>query len=439
MNLKKLEEFLFRKIEETKLPSLSVAVFHKGGIVYAKTWGYSDIEENKPATLDTLYGIGSISKSFTCLAIMKLVERGLMSLSDSVSKYVPLDLSNVMIYHLMSHSSGIPGLGYAEALIRQQVSASQKWLPVADTDDLLTFMSDVKAWHLFKPGEKWFYLNEGYELLERIVEIVSGMEYKEFIKSEIFSPLGINCSFIEDQDEKLASPYYLKDGILVKSRTLGGPMNGAGGITCSASDLAKYGYTYVSKNGVVSPRLIEEMEKPRMRIPYEIPYGNYHYGYGLMIMDDFLGRKVIGHGGSVLVYTAHLLYSREEDISIAVLSNSSGYPMKNFALYLLATFLGEDPEKLSFVRTDDILSSLTGVYRTYHGTISSNIKRSGDFLILELFEDVSPVEMVLVPERLERDHTLFYTLSSGSKIPVQFIRKGDKTLMVYERYVFEKV
>jgi CubicO group peptidase (beta-lactamase class C family) len=306
--------------------------------------------------------------------------------------------------------------------------------------DLITFMKGVKSWHLFDPGERWFYLNEGYEILEKIVEIVSGMGFKEFIRKEIFEPLNLQCTFLDEFSEEFAFPYYPKDGKIEKGKIPGGPMNGAGGIACSAIDLARYGYMYISKDGrVVSSKSIEEMETPRIKIPYDIPYGNYYYGYVLMIMDDFYGRKVIGHGGSVLVYTANMLYSREDDVSVAVLSNSTGYPMKNFALYALSEFIGIDPDELPFTKRERVYSKLAGSYKTYRGTIEGRVRINGDFLTLELFEDISKIEIILVPEKIEENKAIFHTLSHESIIPVEFVQRNGKTIMIYERYVFEKV
>ena len=268
---------------------------------------------------------------------------------------------------------------------------------------------------------------------------MSGKSYKKYIREEIFKPLGINCSFLEDFNSSFASPYYTEGGKIKRANVPGGPMNGAGGIACSAVDLAKYGYMYVSKDErVVSRKSIEEMEKPRIRIPYEISYGDYHYGYGLMIMENFFGRRVIGHGGSVLVYTAYMLYSRKDDISIAVLSNSTGYPMKLLALYTLSKFTGLDPEKLDFVRKDEIYSKLVGKYRTYGETIEGKVKRKGDFLILELSEDVTSVEIILIPQKIDEERSIFYTLSYGSKMPVEFVQKEGKVILIYERYLLEK-
>ncbi len=433
-----LERFVFDKMSATKLPSLSIAIVKGANMIYSRTFGYADIESKKPADDETLYGIGSVSKSFTCLSIMKLQELGELSVDDPISKYLPIDLE-VTISQLMTHSSGIPGLGYAEALIREQISPAEFWLPIAKKEDLLTFMKGVKDWHLFETGRRWFYLNEGYELLEMVVEKVSGMDFKTFVREAIFKPLGLRCSFLEDQDEMLASPYYPSEGIIKKADLPGGPMNGAGGIVCSSKDLSLYGYMYASRDGkVVSKESLLEMEKARVRIPHEIPYGDHYYGYGLMVISDFFGRKLVEHGGSVLVYTAEMLYSVEDDISIAVLANSSGYSMKNFALYALATLVDIDLEELPFVKRDKVYSKLEGEYKTYKSTIKAKVSRHGDFLKIIMFEDLKPYEVILVPEKLEENSSVFYTLISDSKLPVHFETRNGKTIMIYERYVFEK-
>lgn len=437
--LERFERFVFEKMKKHRMPSVAVSVVKEGELIYSKAWGFSDLERKLKATPKTVYGIGSISKSFACLAVLKLAEEGKLSLNDPVEKYVPLKLDGVKIHHLMSHTSGIPGLGYAEESIRQQIFGGDNFLPVADIDDLVMFMKGISEWYLFKPGERWFYLNEGYEILERTVEVVSGKSYKDFLREEIFKPLGLSCRFLDEPSEDFAAPYYVKGNEIRRAPSLGGPMNGAGGIACSSEELAMYGYSFVSRKSVVSEEALSDMESPKVEIPIEIPFGRYGYGYGLMVMGDFFGRKLVGHGGSVLVYTAQMFYSREEDISIAILSNSSGYSVKNLALYALSEIFGEDPEELPFAKTEKVFEKLTGEYHSYMSTIRAKVVRSADFLKMILKEDFEEMEVILVPEVLSEDSARFYTLMGGSKIPVEFFKKDGKVLMIYERYVLEKV
>ena len=165
----KLEKFIFEKMANTKMPGLSIAVLADNEIVYSRGFGFRDVENGLPATPHTIYGIGSVTKSFTALSIMQLSEKGLLDVEDNIEKYVPIKLKPygepIRIKHLLTHSSGIPALAYAEAFIRGALGDDAPWIPIANYEDMFVFLSDAEEWVETKPGEKFFYLNEGYVLL----------------------------------------------------------------------------------------------------------------------------------------------------------------------------------------------------------------------------------------------------------------------------------
>jgi CubicO group peptidase (beta-lactamase class C family) len=114
MSLSKLEQFIFEKMSETKLPGLSAAVVERDCVMWSRGFGFRDLEHGLPATPQTLCAIASVTKSFTAIAIMQLAEQGKLSVDDPVDSYVPVKISlgdeSVRISHLMSHSSGLPAL-----------------------------------------------------------------------------------------------------------------------------------------------------------------------------------------------------------------------------------------------------------------------------------------------------------------------------------------
>ena len=437
--LKEIESFIFGRASKTKLPGISITVMKDKEIIFEKSYGFFDVEGNKPATSDTVYGIGSISKSFACLALLKLHEMNLLNIDDPVEKYVDFPLKDVTIRNLMSHTSGIPSLGYAESLIRTFIGIKTPWLPIGTIDDLITYMNDVKEFKLLKPCERFLYLNEGYEVIEKIVEVVSKRSYKEFLREEIMKPAGLNCYFL-DEIEKLengAIPYIKKDGRFVRTLIPGGPIFAAGGVACSTRELAKYGQFLIEKaKGVVNESTFSEMEKPHIKVPYEYPYADGFYGLGLFIMKNFLGRTIYEHGGSVLVYTAHLMYSREDGVSIAVLTNASGYPMKNIAHYVFANLVLNGKE-LPFVKKEKLYSEIKGVYSLYKEAMTANVKPYSDFVKIA-FDADDEQEIILVPEKMQDDHLIFYTIVNGAKLPVEFFKENGKWHFIYERYIFRK-
>jgi CubicO group peptidase (beta-lactamase class C family) len=217
MSYAQLEKFVFEKIAQTKLPGLSMALIKGDEVAWSRGFGYRDVERGLPATDHTLYSIGSVSKSFTCLAIMQLAEQGKLSVDDPIEKYMPFDIhlggETICIKHFMSHTSGIPALGYAEQLIGEAIGSTESWLPIATAADMLTFLQGAQDWTWTKPGERWFYFNEGYVLLGAIIEQVSGMIFEDYIYQHIFEPLGMSRSFYAksafDADPDAAIPRQL--------------------------------------------------------------------------------------------------------------------------------------------------------------------------------------------------------------------------------------
>jgi len=448
----KLENFIFEKMSKTHLPSLGATIVKDEEIVYSRGFGLRDLEHGLKVTPDTLYGIGSVTKSFTALSIMQLVEEGKLSLDDPVSTYVPLDLKSIeepcRIWHLLSHASGMPALAYAEAFIRYMTGAGGKWIPTASYEDIFTFMREADHWILAKPGERWFYLNEGYVILGYIIEKLSKMKYEEYVKKKILEPLQMNRSFFRKEevetDPNMATPYIItRDEECKKSTYTYSPISSDGGLISSVLDLAHYITMYLNRgkyegDTLLSPNLIEEMEKPKVKLPLQI-FGGEAYGYGLMIIPDFLGSKLAEHGGSVLVATAYMGYIPEKSVGIAILANGSGYPLSQIGLYGLALMLEENPESLPFIKVERTYYSLTGVYETYKGTMKAEVVNKAGILHIEIKDKYTDMIIPLIPEDIDGDLKTFYTVQAGGKLPVQFIVKEDKVDLIYERYRLKKV
>ena len=444
--MKELISFIQKKMAETRIPGLAISVLKDGEVIFMKGFGFRSLEENLPVTEKTLFYVGSVTKSFTALSIMKLVEQGKISLDDPVSKYLDLELevegSPVTIHHLLTHTSGIPALAYAEALIRGYFETTSVWLPISKPEDILDFIQDYEDWIEAKPGERFFYLNEGYVLLGLIISKVSGMSYEEFVRREIFEPLGMNNSIFCDKrvfsEKDIASHYIIdKNGSFVLKRPLLG-VTADGGIVSCVEDLSKYVNMMINRGKVggkeiLSEKNVEMMEKGYIRIPYEV-FGGESYGYGWMIYPKFFGKKLVGHGGSVLTHNTFVGYIPSEKLGVVVLTNVGGYSPMYFGMYALALASGKNPNKLPFIEYENVLNRLQGIYQTYRGTMTHTVKRRGDFLFLEYKDRYIEEAIPLFFEEQRGNSYLFYTISRGRKMKVEFRVEKGKTWLIYERY-----
>ena len=464
--IRRIDQFIFGKVKDSNLPSLGLAIVRDDDIVHRRGFGQRDLEAGLPATSETLYGIGSITKSFTCLAVMQLQEAGKLHVTDPVDTYLDFDIKPsgepVRIEHLMSHTSGIPALAYAEAVIRKGFGDQAEGVPIGNVQDMLTFMRDSSDWTHARPGERWFYLNEGFVLLGGIIERVSGKPYAEYVTDHILRPLGMNRSFFTreavEKDHDAGRPYVVdQEGNRHPQSYLFGSITADGGLISNVEDMARYIQMYLAGGqSLVTRSSLDEMMKPRVNTP---PLELYHlddssqtlttdlqgaqptsqYGYGLGI-SDFFGRRLVAHGGSVLIATGQMSFLPAEGWGVMLLANGSGYPLNELAQYALAVLIGEDPDRLAFRHGEVRLDPFQGVYETYQGTYRATVRRTGDFLQFGTSSRYFKQQVPLVPEEITPSGARFFTLRGGSRLPVEFVVKGDGTIeLLFERYKLRRV
>jgi len=429
MDTAKLESFVFEKMSSSRLPGLSLALVKDGDVVYARGFGQADIGKSRAATPQTLYGAASITKSFVAIAILQLAERGLLAVSDPVEKFVPCPIpskggATIRLEHLLTHTSGMPALAYIEAVLRHAHGIGGCPLPIGTPRDVLTFVHGSDDWAETAPGERWFYLNEGYVLLGEIIAKVSGQPYDQYITENILRPLEMSRSFFAEADvtrgdggEHLATPYVLPrgGGPPRAGRYLYNVLGGDAALITNALDLARYAAMFLRRGeGVMSDASFDAMIRPRVPLPSRpMPelWGNApatpprpsHYGFGVSISDDFLGETLIGHAGSLIVSTSYVGFMPRSNVGVAVLTNGNGYAMPQLAKVALAVLLDRDPHaELAFLKTEKVLKDLSGFYETYRGTLKAKVTRDGEFLRVEyLCGDQSPGTTTLVPEYLD--------------------------------------
>src|SRR5690348_4828479 len=181
-------------VAEHRTAGVSVAVVKNGRTILSKGYGFADLENDVPATPETVYRIGSVTKQFTAAAIMRLMEQGKLSLDDTLQKFLPnfpTQGNRVTVRHLLNHTSGI----------KSYTSLGPKWARVMRidlaTDSLVALFANEPF--DFKPGDAWLYDNSGYFLLGMIIEKVSGKPYGKYLKDEIFTPLGLKSTIYCDQ------------------------------------------------------------------------------------------------------------------------------------------------------------------------------------------------------------------------------------------------
>ncbi|MFP3871685.1 MAG: serine hydrolase [Candidatus Natronoplasma sp.] len=423
----KIEDFIAGWMSENKVPGMSVAVVKGDEKIYARGFGARDLKDNIPATPDTLYGMASVTKSFTALAILKLVERGEVDLKDKITDYVPTKWDNdVTIFNLLTHSSGMPSLGVSEALIDRLIEMDERGLALSDLEDFYTHLNGAKDEIAAKPGEEFFYFNSGYALLGQIIEKVSGKDFPEFIRKEIFEPLEMERSrFDYDENEgDIMTSYFMGEEKPEKTpyplRELGHP---GGGLLSSAKELANYLTMHMNKGEfkgeqLIDPELLDKAHHPH--ITREV--GDYGFGWAVK---DLEGEKFVGHGGSIAVSGGFIGFAG--DIGVAVCANTiPGSSYEEVAKWIIKEVKGEDGNELTYFKRKERMDELTGTYRSYRGIKEMEIEKECGLLKLTVKERLESTKVILIPESKKiDDHKFYYLDGNGEKNPVRFEVEDD--------------
>lgn len=343
-------------LAEGLVAGLSVAVRRDGEILLARGYGYADLENSVPATVETIYGIGSVTKQFTAAAILQLAERGVLSLDDSVHRFLP-DYEptgrSVTIRQLLSHTSGIPSYPSEETPARE--------LAVDLTDRELRERFESLPLD-FTSGEGFRYSNSAYLLLGMVVSEASGVSYADYIQEYLFAPLGLSRSSYCDTRRitpRRARGYWIENGELVNAPYLSMTHAGAAGAICSTIlDLLSWSAA-LRAGRVISAARYEEMVTPAVLADgRELPYG-----LGLRIEARMEGIPNISHGGGIHGYQTQLDYFPGSDLEVVVISNTNGLHVRRFADFVARWSLGiPAPVIADESRSADELRTYSGVY-----------------------------------------------------------------------------
>ncbi len=322
------------------IPGVSIALIKDGEVIWSEGYGYQDLEDAKPVTSDTLFRAESITKSVTAWGIMNLVEQGYIELDDPLEKHLKTwqlpeteyAEEAVTIRQLLSHSSGITG-------------GRDYDLPGTERPPLEEVLAGEHSLHQAKlvrePGSSFEYSNQGFIILELLVEEVTGKSYDNYIEELILDPLAMSNTTYNHGKEvqaRLATSYFL-NGEPVPMHVY--PFKTPGGLNSTAADLARFyaagmGTEEQEKGrGVLTAESVEVLYTPVIEPADFYAYGSDGVGLGYFI--DYLetGEKAVFHGGEGAGSLGMAYAVPESGDGLVVLTNSKGsWPF-------LFTLLGE--------------------------------------------------------------------------------------------------
>lgn len=355
---------------------MSVALIDGENIVWSEGFGYTSRSKKVRVTADTLFHVGSISKSFTALGVLKAAGKGLLALDDPLKKHLSwftvnsrfgaAESQRITLRHLLSHYSGLG-----------------TWSPLGNPSDPQYHMrkfeevvqSTRDSWLKFSPGERFEYSNQGIDLAGHALEVALDKPFAQLMREEILAPLGMTASTFSQaeatQKEACAighlgkRPVPIVDGIVT-------PLVAAGGLFASANDLARFVIFHLRGGAgvqIVSQKLLQEMYAPQGAAKNQVS------GYGLGIYRAIQHDTVrLSHGGLGYGISAHYRFLPEHKIGVVLLTNQdAAHNAPNLASRVveltLAAKLGTLPKNKPLNPTDKSNSSFSeSALRRFEGT-----------------------------------------------------------------------
>ncbi|WP_418510574.1 serine hydrolase domain-containing protein [Corallibacter sp.] len=297
-----------------------VLVAKQGKVLYQKSFGKADISKAIDNTLETKFSIGSLTKSFTAIAVMQLHERGLLNLHKPIKTYIPelnATVGKLTLHQLMKNASGLPvHLNRITDLEYRDITSEE-----------LIELYNNKATLAFEPETEYSYSNLNYQLASVVVEKVSGLSYKAYLKQHVFDPINMKNSGVErtfDYPKDKAKGYDVNDGKLVKSeRNYMAYAKGGGDVYTTAKDLLKW------DQALYSDKLVSNNSKLLLFNGTLEDYGGYGYGFKIKYYNRHSTSKgkIVRHGGSMYGYICNINRYLDDQVTIIILGNIRPSPI----------------------------------------------------------------------------------------------------------------
>ncbi|MBL8169435.1 MAG: serine hydrolase [Acidobacteria bacterium] len=329
-------------MKKLDVPGMAIAIVKGKQVIYAKGFGYRDVEKQLPVTADTLFAIGSSTKAFTTFVLGTLVDEGKVEWDKPLRTYIPWfklpDASmteHLSVRDTVTHRSGLPrhDLVWYNNFESTREAFVRKLAYLEPSADL---------------RQKWQYNNLMYLTAGYLTEVITGKTWEDAVRARIFDPLGMkrsNFSVADSQkDSDFAQPYAKRDGQVVKIPfrpiTNIGP---AGSINSSVNEMArwvsvhlnsgKYGDKKIAEAATVADMHTAHMVTGAVNPEPEITGGEYGMGW---FTDNYRGRRRVQHGGNIDGFSANVVLFPKDDLGMVVLTNLNGTPLRDLIAQVAA-------------------------------------------------------------------------------------------------------
>jgi CubicO group peptidase (beta-lactamase class C family) len=331
----------------------SVLVTANGQPLLSKGFGFKNVSKNEVSDANTIYQIGSVTKQFTAITVLKLAEQKKLKLTDKLSKYYPgfPNGDSITLHHLLSHTSGIFNYTNNEDFMMNEATkpASEKKIVALFKDKPLEF----------SPGSKWAYSNSGYMLLGYIIQKATKQPYEKVVRQFILSPLKMTNSgfdFVRLNNKNKAAGYFVIDGKNTQEASYvdSSASFAAGALYATTADMLKW-HEGLLKNKIITRASLEKALTPVKN--------NYAYG---LIIDSIASKRQTWHNGGIFGFNSTFRRIEADDICIVLLNNVGNPKLDEIANQIL-NILYDKPYSLPEAKKEikvplETLNNYAGVY-----------------------------------------------------------------------------
>ncbi|MBV1757598.1 MAG: beta-lactamase family protein [Dethiosulfatibacter sp.] len=303
----------------------SVLVVKEGIVYFGEGYGMADVENDLPNERETIYLIGSLTKSFTSMAIMQLHESKKLNVNDPIDKYFPKypNTSKITIHHLLTHTSGIDPNPIDFSAFSELFDLNNNIIDKSVITEILEVAAEKPL--LFDPGTKFDYSNNGYMLLGAIIEEVSGLSFGEYIDEYICKPLEMTSTGYN------TSGVPLEEQAIDASRSYSSNVNpvityAGGGMHSTVDDLYRW------DDAIRNNLLISKKSTDKMLTPF---IDSYAYGWRISNKNEYI------HTGNINGYRSLFIANTEKDYTVIILSNYPSTAEVNRIAQILISYIEE--------------------------------------------------------------------------------------------------
>jgi len=368
-NIFSIDSFIIKKYNEKHIPGIAFAIIKNGQVVQKSFYGNSNVEQGTTVNENTVFEIASMTKQFTCAAILLLQQEGKLSLSDKLLKYIPdlpKEWNSITLYQLMNHTSGL----------RDDWNEPTSYFMENNSDEKM-IRAQEKSKLYFQPGDGFNY-SSGPFFLGVVIKKITGQHYSHYIQSRIFDPLQMHCSFVYNDTAIVpdrAAGYWWKNNKLQNGVDIPSSAESRAdvGILTCLDDMLKW-CTAISDTVILNKENLMKMFSPgRLNNGNNVPYGLGWFIY------PFRGKIIYEHGGAFRTgFNSRIIFFPEENVQIVILCNLWKAGLDDIA-YDLASYYIPDFKKVSSLKTQTgNFRKLTKIFEELFRKLAHNFYMRGD-------------------------------------------------------------